>query len=168
MPCKVRGVQAQRLDIFLHDVSHGSKVRPFVFTAAAELPAKPCRFGKLGPDGGIGSRSPLCLGRRFAWRRVVRYLNLAEIESHAGHVLRNPMRRWQGAEVWGEDQRAGLDHRRSRLSRPGEAVTMAGTATIAMKAMARMSSWNISVLLCKQRNSFTSSGLRNFARGGTW
>jgi hypothetical protein len=54
------------------------------------------------------------------------------------------------------------------LSRPGEAVTMAGAATIAMKAMARISSWNISVLLCKQRNSFTSSGLRNLAQDRTW
>ena len=123
-------------------------MRPFVFLSRRGIAGETCGFGKLGPDGGIGSRFPLCLGRRFAWRRMVRYLNLAEVECHAGHVLRNPMGRWQGAEVWGEGQCAGLDHRRSRLSRPGEAVTMAGAATIAMKAMARISSWSISVLLC--------------------
>src|ERR1700761_7311543 len=81
--------------------------------AAAAYGAGERRSGvALGVDGfGAG----LCLGltRFLAGRWVVRDLDFAEVEGHAGDALRDAVGRRQAAEVGGGLQGSGLDHRES-------------------------------------------------------
>src|ERR1035437_10756084 len=71
---------------------------------------------------------------------MMRYLDLAEVERHAGYALRNAVRRWQAAQVRCGFQGAGLDHKESRSFRREGMVMTAGAMIIARKTKARIRS----------------------------
>jgi len=131
------------------DGPHPWWMRPIVLLPPLKVQAR--RPGFLGSDCGCELRFALrCyLERNPALAGMMRDLDLAEVEGHAGDALRDAVRRGQAAEVGGGFEGAGLDHRESRSSRSDGMVTIAGAMIIARKTRARTRSGSMSgCLLC--------------------
>jgi hypothetical protein len=116
--------------------------------SAAKAWMSPCIC--LGADCGCELRLALrsYLERSFALAGVVRDLDLAEVEGHAGYALRDAVWRGQAAEIRCRREGAGLNHRESRSSRSEGMVMTAGAMIMARKTRARTRSGSIWVVSC--------------------
>jgi len=95
-----------------------------------------------------GCRARLALRRpgRIVLRRALGEIDLAEVERHAGHALRNAVRRWQAAQIQGGLQGTRpADHRESPSSRSERRAVGRGTSIVPGKTKARDAVWTNTV-----------------------